>query len=924
MSPAPGVGRRTDLLGRAKECALLDELISTVHGGASRSLLIHGEAGIGKTALLKYLVASASGLTVAQAAGLASETELAYASLHQLCAPFLDDIGRLPAPQRGALQVVFGISPGSPPDPFMIGLAVLSLLSVAADQGPLLCVVDDAQWLDQASSQTLSFVARRLTTEPIGLVFAVRDPGDFPGRVPALRISGISDDDARLLLGQAIQFVLDERVRDRIIAETHGNPLALHELPRGLSATQVAGGFGLLDIELAGLTGQIEERLLQRLEALTEPTRRFLLLAAAEPVGDPRLLWRAAKRLGIGLQAAREAETQGFLEIGKRVTFRHPGQRSAVYRTATARQRRAMHSVLATETDREADPDRRAWHLAAAAAGSDEEVAVELERAARHAQKRGGVAARAAFLRRAVTLSGDPARRAERLLTAAEATFQVGDFDTALGLLANAEAGEFSEFQKARGDLLRGHIAFAAGRADDAPPLLLTAARRLEPLDLDLARESYLIAWGAAMTTGQRSGDARLEISRAVQALPPPQDPQRPIDLLLAGLALLTTDGHGAATATLQKAANVLTGIPLDDVLRWGWMAGYSASLIWDFECLHLMAVRQAQLVRAAGALAQLPLFLSQLGMALAKMGDLPGTASLIPEIDNAAAAIGSPIAPYTLLRLRALQGRKDEVAAVMTRAVEHARGTGQGLAVSWTHWAEAVLNNGLAHYRQAASAARYAAADTLNPWMAMWALPELVEAAERSQQLDLAQDALERLVNTTRPCGTDLALGIEARCHALLSDGTEADGLYRKAIEHLNRTSMRPDLARTHLLYGEWLRRQNHRSMARKQLQTAHDMFGGIGMEAFAERARGELLATAETARPRTVEAYDELTAQERQIAFLARDGLSNAEIGERLSVSPRTVEWHLRNVFGKLGIKSRRQLAGALADPGAQTPGV
>jgi DNA-binding CsgD family transcriptional regulator len=353
-------------------------------------------------------------------------------------------------------------------------------------------------------------------------------------------------------------------------------------------------------------------------------------------------------------------------------------------------------------------------------------------------------------------------------------------------------------------------------------------------------------------------------------------------------------------------------------------MAGYSAALTWDFECLHLMAVRQVQLVRAAGALAQLPLFLSQLGMALAKMGDLPGTASLVPEIDNAAAAIGSPIAPYTLLRLRALQGREDEVAAVMTRAAEHARGTGQGLATSWTHWAEAVLNNGLAHYHQAAAAAQHASSDALNPWMAMWALPELVEAAERSQQTAVAHEALDRLMDTTRPCDTDVALGIEARCQALLSDGTGADDLYRKAIEHLQRTSMRPDLARTHLLYGEWLRRQNHRSMARGQLQTAHAMFGGIGMEAFAERARVELLAAGETARPRSVEAYDELTAQERQIAFLARDGLSNAEIGERLSVSPRTVEWHLRNVFGKLGIRSRRQLAAALANPGGQTQGV
>ncbi|MFG1819647.1 AAA family ATPase [Kribbella sp. NPDC049174] len=909
------------LRGRVEECALLDELVSTIVKGKSRALVLQGEAGIGKTALLQYLVASATDLTVVQAAGVESEMELAYASLHQLCAPLLNRTEKLPAPQRDALQVVFGLSAGSPPDRFLVGLAVLGLLSEAAEKRPLLCVVDDAQWLDQASAQTLAFVARRLLAEQVGIVFAARDPGDHLRHVSEMQVRGVADGDARALLSSAVRFVLDERVRERIIAETRGNPLALLELPRGLTAMQLAGGFGLLEAQAQALTGRIEEGFVRRLEPLPQDTRRLLLLAAAEPVGDPLLLWRAAKRLGIGLSAAKGAEAQGLLAIGERVTFRHPLVRSAVYRSAVTEERRAIHFALAEVTDREDDPDRRAWHLAAAAAGPDEDVALELERSARRAQTRGGLAATAAFLRRALALTGDPGRRADRIFATAEATFQAGEFDAALGLLATAEAGELDEFQRARADLLRGHIAFASGLGSDAPPLLLKAARRLESFDMELARETYLTAWGAAGMAGQLPGeDARLEVSRAVKALPRPQGRPRPLELLLDGLALLTIDGHAAAAPTLQQAANVLTSIPVEDVLRWGWMATVASTVVWDFESLYEISVRQLQLVRDVGALAQLPIYLSQLGIALPWMGDFAGTASLVSETDGAAAAIGSPIAPYTLLRLRALQGREAEASEAIAGAVELAAVTGQGMAGVWAQWAAAVLYNGLSRYEEAMSAARLAASDTLNPWMSMWALPELVEAAARRRNTELARQALDRLTETTHPCGTDLALGIEARSRALLSDGPTAAKLYREAIERLSRTRLRPELARAHLLYGEWLRSENHRPEARQQLRTAHEMLGRLGMEAFAERARLELLATGEKVRKRTLETGDDLTAQERQIASLARVGLSNPEIGERLFVSTRTVEWHLRNVFGKLGIRSRRELANALA--GSDSP--
>jgi DNA-binding NarL/FixJ family response regulator len=898
---------RGRLCGRANECRLLDELTSAVRRGESRALVLRGEAGIGKTALLEYLIGSASDFTVTRAVGVESDMELAFASLHQLCTPLLDRLERLPMPQRHAMEVVFGLSAGEAPDRFLVGLAVLSLFSEVAEQRPLLCVIDDAQWLDQASTLTLAFVARRLLAEPVGLVFAGRDLGDELQHLPEFEVHGVRDGDARALLNAAVQFKLDEGVRDRIVSETRGNPLALLELPRGLTATQLAGGFGLLGAHT--LTGRIEESFLRRLESVSDDARRLLLVAAAEPLGDPLRVWRASERLGIGPAAA--TGTEGLLAIGERAAFPHPLVRSAVYRSASPEERRAVHAALAEVTDGELDPDRRAWHLAAAASGPDEQVALELERSADRAQTRGGVAAAAAFLQRAVTLTEDPARRADRALSAAQASFQAGAFDTALGLLAAAEVGALDECQRAGIDLLRGQVAFASGLGSDAPPLLLKAAKRLEPLDLRRARETYLSAWGAAVVAGR--GDIVVEIFRSVQALQAPAAP-RPLDLLLDGLALLTSEGHARAAPMLQQAAKALADIPVSDVLRWGWMATAASNTVWDNDGALEMSANQVQLVRDVGALAELPLYLVGLGLARAWIGDFTGTAALIAEAESVAAATASPIAPYAALRLRALQGREAESSALIAAAVERAAAQGQAMAATHAGWAAAVLYNGLGRYEDAAAAAQQAASQTVEPWISMWALPELVEAAARVGDAERPAEALERLVETTRACGTDFALGIEARCRALLSDGAAADALYREAIERLSRTRLRPELARAHLLYGEWLRRQNRRVDAREQLRTAHEMLVTIGMEAFAERARKELQATGEKVRKRTVETRDDLTAQEWQIARLARDGLSNPEIGARLFLSPRTVEWHLHNVFTKLDIRSRRDLASAL----------
>ena len=543
---------RDGLRGRGSECALLDDVISGIRRGESRSLVLRGEAGIGKTALLEYLIASASDLTVVRAVGVESDMELAFAGLHQLCGSLLDRLEALPAPQRRAMEVVFGLTAGGAPDRFLVGLAVLSLFSDAAEQRPLLCVVDDAQWLDQSSALTLAFVARRLLAEPVAIVFAAREPGEELQHVPELEVRGVHNGDARALLSSAVRFKLDEEIRDRIIAETRGNPLALLELPRGLTATQLAGGFGLSGAQ--ALTGRIEESFVRRLEPLADDARRLLLVAAAEPVGDPLLLWRAAEQLGIEPEAADAAEAAGLLAIDERVMFRHPVVRSAVYRSSAAEDRRAVHLALAEATDREADPDRRAWHLAGAAAGPDEQAAVELERSAGRAQSRGGLPAAAAFLQRAVALTQDPAKRADRALAAAQARFQAGEFNAALGLAAAAEAGPLDEFQRARVAVLRGHVAFATGLGQDAPLLLLNAARRLEPFDPDLARETYLAAWGATGMAGHLAeSGVRLEICRAIQALPARPSGPRPLDLLLDGLALGTRRRRSDVAACLES-----------------------------------------------------------------------------------------------------------------------------------------------------------------------------------------------------------------------------------------------------------------------------------------------------------------------------------------------------------------------------------
>jgi len=907
------------LRGRSRECESLDRLREELAAGQSQVLVLRGEAGVGKTALLEYLVANASGCRVARAAGVESEMELAFAGVHQLCSPMLSKLGQLPGPQRDALSTAFGLGAGAAADRFLVGLAVLSLLSEVAEERPLVCVVDDAQWLDRASAQVLGFVARRLLAESVAMVFAVRfsSADDGLGTLPAMVVEGLSDADARALLDSATPGRLDEQVRDRVVSESNGNPLALLELPKGLTAAELAGGFRRPDAR--PVASLIEQSFLRRVRALPVGTQRLLLAASAEPVGDVTLLWRAAEVLEIGADAAAPAEADGLIELGARVRFRHPLARSAAYRAGTVQERQEIHRALAAVTDPLTDPDRRAWHRAQASLGPDEAVASELERSADRAQSLGGIAAAAAFRERATELTPDHARRAARALAAAQAKFEAGAPDAAYELLAAAEIGSLDELQRARLARLRAQIVFARRRGSDAPPLLLDAAKRLETLDARLARETYLEALGAAVFAGRLGGRSGVQaVAEAARAAPRGATPPRPIDLLLDGAATRFTDGYAAGVPALRHALQAFRREGLrreGDILHWPWLAWLLAGDLWDDEAWHELAVHAVKLAREAGALAVLPLDLEYRAGIHLHAGEFAEASALVEESEAITAATGNAPLRYTSLFLAAWRGEEAQLLKLIQSRTRDANARGEGRAISMVEYLTAVLYNGLGRY-DAALAGAQRGCDHDDLCYFGWSLVELVEAGVRSGAHDMAAGALQQLEERTCAAGSNWALGILARSSALLSEGQAADALYREAIERLGRSRIVVNLARAHLLYGEWLRRENRRMDAREQLRVAYEVLSRIGAVAFAERARGELLATGETVRKRSVTMRDVLTAQETQVARLAAEGHTNTEIGSQLFISPRTAEYHLHKVFTKLGISSRRSLRDALRD--------
>ena len=916
--------RCVELLDRQAERRTLDLLIGTLRDGASRALVVHGEPGTGKTALLDYVADNAPGCRVERVAGVQSEMELPFAAVHQLCAPLLDHLEDLAPPQRDAIRTSFGLIEQPAPDPFLVGLGVLGLLSEVAQERPLVCLVDDEQWLDFASATILSFVARRLGSESVGLIFVTRLPDKHLTGLPELRIGGLPAADAATLLDSVVPGKLDSRIRDRIVAETRANPLALIELTRGLTPTDLA--FGLeLPGAAAPLSGAIEDRFRHRIDALPGQARRLLVLAAAEPTGDPMLLWQAAAHLGISPQWQDPIIESGLADFGGRIRFRHPLVRSAAYQSGSLKERQQAHQALADVTDATLDPERRAWHRAQAVPGPDEGVAKELERGAELALARGCLAAAGAYLQRAVALSVDPAQRAERAIVAAQGKIRSGAFDAAVELLAMAQAGPVTEVQQARIDTVRAQLAYVTNRGGEAPSLLLKAAQRLESVDTQLARATYLDAFSAAIFAGRLAtpGGGILDVARAAAAAPPPGGTPQAPDLLLESVAASYQQDYAEGLPTLRVALeNFGAGMSSDEELRWIWLACMTAMRALDDKRWAEVSERHLHLARETGALGELPLALNSRTYVLVLAGDLTAAGTLAEEAEGVTTAIGSNLAPYGALALAALRGERTTASELIKRTVDEVTQRGEGIGITIAEWARSVVNIGLGDYDEALTAATRATEYDPDLRMLAWPIVELIEAAARVGNSDVAKVAYGRLSNMTSASGTDWGLGLQARSQALLDDGDVAEQFYSEAISRLGRTRQLTDLARAHLLYGEWLRRRRRRSDSRYQLRTAQSMFETMGMEAFANRARRELQTTGETARKRSFGGdHTNLTPQEAQVARLARDGLTNPEIGTRLFISRHTVQYHLRKVFAKLGITSRAQLDRVLPPDTATT---
>ncbi|CAN5778892.1 LuxR family transcriptional regulator [soil metagenome] len=910
----PGDTRRGALIGRRDEQRKLAELLECVRGGGSGVLVLRGEAGIGKTALLHDVRDQAADLRVIALSGAESEMELAYAAVQQLCAPLLGHIDRLPAPQGNALRVALGLRDGAAPDRLLVGLAVLSLLSDAGAERPTVCLIDDAQWIDRASRQALVFAARRLAADPVVMVFAARGTQADPelAALPDLHLGGLADTEARALLSAMMPTRLDEIVRENILAEAGGNPLALLELNRALPPARLAGGYGLAAAK--PLATRIEQTYGRRLRELPPQTRMLLLLAAAEPTGEPGWLWAAASRLGIGADAAGPAELSGMVTVNTRLRFRHPLVRSAIYGGVSQAERRQAHAALAEVISGPAADEHRAWHRAHATGAPDEAVAAELVQAAERARRRGGSAAAAAFLAYAVELTPEPVPRAERALAAALSKLDAGGPEAAARLLATAADAD-NELLSARVDLVRARIAFAAQRGRDAPPLLLAAAKRLHLVDPALARQAYLEALVAAMIVGRlysNEDGSAAAIAAAARHAPPPPGPATASDLFLDGLVVRLTDGHAAAAPLLQRAIGQYLE---EDAAGSADPRSHDTTLrvlldLFDQDTYNSLNARQLELLRAAGELTVLPAALTTHAGACVTAGDFAQAADLLEQSEAISTATGAPPHRSIQTYLAACRGQEQVGKELAQATIQEATARGEGSEITVVLFALAVLHNGLAHYDEAFAACT-TALEYDDVGMYGHLLNEMVEAAARSGKTSAAETAAAQLIERAEATGTATALGYSARAKALLSAGPAAEREYRSAITELEKSPLKVLTARTHLIFGEWLRRENRRTEARTELREGYEMFLQMGASGFAERARRELQAAGEFLRAEQADTSTvRLTTQESYIARLAGDGYSNAEIAGHLFISPRTVEWHLSKIFAKLGVSSRREL--------------
>jgi DNA-binding CsgD family transcriptional regulator len=853
---------------------------------------------------------------VLRLAGIESESEFGYAALHRLLSPSLAAADGLPARQRDALESCFGVVGNAPADRFVVGLAALSLLAAVAARQPLLCIVDDAQWLDRESLDTLAFVGRRLHADGIALLFAVRRTSTSQGPpfdgLPVVGIEGLREDAALALLARVAQRSIDAEVARRLIAETNGCPLAVIELTAELGPEQLAGG-DVLQTPLT-ISSRLENHFLRQVRALPDETQTFLLIAAADSSGEPALVWRAAMMLELSPAAADPAVSAEIIAVAPRISFRHPLIRSAVIGGSAAPQRAKVHRTLAALCEGDGNADARAWHLAAAATGTDESVASELEDRGAHARASGRYATEAAFYSRAAALTPSPDRRAERLLAAAQAHVTAGAHQAAAAALADARPHLASRVLEANAQRLDAAL-HSYSLPNDMPARLLTTARALEEFDVRLARDTYAEALEAVLVSGQLTNEiAMADVGRAALDAPRLDSDPTFADFMIDAFGTRLAIGHVEAAPMMRRAIDlhVHGASRAAGIVRSATLGNIAAADVWDADGFGAIAHRLEPIERDHGALDPLRITLGALGHFEMWQGNFALADDYHSEATEIAGILGADRRPWDLLKVELLawQGREEETRrAVDILTGSLMRAAGAGVTVNLGRLSLGLLELALQNYADAFDALWPLFEDDVPP-QGSQCLAEIVEAAVGCGRSSHARAAFERLDERARASESIWARGLRERSAALLADGDHAEEHHQAAIAALSATVVKTDLARAHLLYGEWLLGQARRPEAREQLRAAYDLFDGMQARAFGGRATRALEQAGSAPRARAERAGRDLTSQEHQIARLAVTGATNNEIAAALFLSPSSVDYHLRKVYRKLGITSRRQL--------------
>ena len=916
------------LIGRSAEQAALGRLVDSLAHGLSAALVLRGDAGVGKTALLAQLPHIAPDVDFTWLSGVESETSLGFAGLHRLLIPHLHRMQEVPPVQRSALASALGLTEAKPTNVFLVGQAVLTMLADAAQARPLVCVIDDAQWLDQESVEVLAFVARRLFAEQLGVVFSVREPPrnqQFEG-IAELSISGLETEEAAAMLATITSQRVDPKVAEHVAQMVAGNPMAVGEVGRQLADARLTP-----DLLLNGplpLGRRLEEHFRTQVQDLPASCRAVLLLAATHTSTDTAVLRRAAALDGLDLEAAAPAQTNSLIERGADIRFRHPLIRAAVYAAASPAERRHAHKTLAAVIDKTTDRDQHAWHLAAATLLPNENVAAELEGCAVIARSRGGYSDEASFLARAAALSPDSSRAASRYLDSATAALNSGAPHRATELLNLATPHLREPFARVHAQLIHVDIIINSGLE---PYTALTskrleAARALITSDSALARQTLLEAIRSGILCGSYSSDTTLEqLGRTALDLWPALDGAHSVDdFLLQGLATAITDRFTEAAPALRRAVGMLdqivSGTELESSTRLMifdtrvYLGHYAAICIFDDRRLIRLLRDAVDSQRERGILHSLVIGLHILAIHESVMGNISSAVAHKEEAHAVAKALGYTgqrmSATLPNAQLLAWQGRDHEVLEVTTSMFAFAGYLQVGELKRAARHALIVMHIGRGDYEQAFATGMQGLADNYTH-LEVESLPSIIEAALRTGRQDVADDVLSKLRTIALASGTNWALGLLTRCSALAAaHKIEAEALYRESIAYLDETIVLTDQARAHLAYGEWLRRQQRYIEARTELRIAYDMFFSMGAPAFAERARVELAAAGAKIKKAKIGTLSTLTPQETQVVELAATGATNQEIATRLFLSTHTVAYHLTKAFRKLGVSSRREL--------------